>query len=61
MAEGEELDSNILSQDFAPVRTTMVGDANHNEKAAKYLKEFAEAPEPRKRSREIRQDRMTRF
>ena len=42
-------------------RTTMVGDANHNEKAAKYLKEFAEAPEPRKRSREIRQDRMTRF
>jgi hypothetical protein len=24
LAEGEELDSNILSQDFAPVRTTMV-------------------------------------
>jgi hypothetical protein len=24
LAEGEELDSNLLSQDFAPVRTTMV-------------------------------------
>jgi peptidoglycan hydrolase-like protein with peptidoglycan-binding domain len=24
MAEGEELESNILSQEFAPVRTTMV-------------------------------------
>jgi hypothetical protein len=31
LAEGEELDSNILSQDFAPVRTTMArGRKCHN-------------------------------
>jgi hypothetical protein len=58
LAEGEELDSNILSQDFAPVRTTMV---RRRESAAKYLKKVVEPPEPRKRSREKRRDRTTRF
>jgi hypothetical protein len=43
LAEGEELDSNILSQEFAPVRRPWWGGGNHNEKAAKYLKKFAEA------------------
>jgi hypothetical protein len=61
LAEGEELDSNILSQEFAPVRRPWWGGGNHNEKAAKYLKNS-----PKRRSREsalgeIRQDRMTRF
>jgi hypothetical protein len=33
MAEGEELDSNILSQEFAPVRTTMVRGHKSQRKA----------------------------
>jgi hypothetical protein len=33
LAEGEELDSNILSQEFAPVRTTMVRGHKSQRKA----------------------------
>jgi len=61
LAEGEELDSNILSQEFAPVRTTMVRGRKSQREGGEIPQKFAEAPEPRKRSREIRQDRMTRF
>jgi hypothetical protein len=61
LAEGEELDSNILSQDFAPVRTTMVRGRKSQRKGCEIHQKIRRSAESQKRSREIRQDRMTRF